>query len=103
MVQAGWEAEVRRLVEAGHEPHLDRLKALGYREMAGYLRGEQPLEQVVDATKQHHRRYAKRQLTWFRGDARIHWLRASPDTPAAHYLEGALRVLALHGWKGAGL
>lgn len=99
MVAAGWEAEVRRLVEAGYEAHLDRLKALGYREMARYLRGGQSLDEVVAATKQHHRRYAKRQLTWFRGDARIQWLRASEDTPVAAYLEGALRVLGLHGWK----
>lgn len=74
MVAGGWVAEVARLIAAGHGEDVARLKALGFREMAAYLRGEQTLEAAIALAQMHHRRYAKRQLTWFRADPRIHWL-----------------------------
>jgi tRNA dimethylallyltransferase len=93
MVAAGWLDEVRALLEGGFGPDIDRLKALGYREMAAHLRGEQGLEDAVEATKQHHRRYAKRQLTWFRADDRIHWLRADSMTGVETHAEQAIALL----------
>ena len=77
MIDDGWVEETRRLIEAGYGPDIHRLKALGFREIAAFLRGESTLEEAVEATKQHHRRYAKRQLTWFNADKRIHWLECS--------------------------
>ncbi len=74
MIALGWVDETRRLIEAGYEKDIVRLKALGYREIAACLRGESTLEEAMEATRQHHRRYAKRQLTWFNADRRIHWL-----------------------------
>ena len=50
----------------GLDPSLPALKAVGYREFAAHLRGETSLEQALDAARQETRRYAKRQLTWFR-------------------------------------
>lgn len=82
MIAAGWVEEVRALLSAGHEGHLERIKALGYREIAAHLRGEQSLEEAVEAVKRHHRRYARRQLSWFRADKRVVWLDPS-DVPAA--------------------
>lgn len=79
MIAAGWVDEVRTLMDRGMEPHLERIKALGYREIAACLRGEQSLADAVEAVKMHHRRYAKRQLSWFRADKRIVWLDSSPD------------------------
>lgn len=96
MLEAGWVAETARLLEAGYGPHLDRLKALGYRELAAHLRGEQDLATAVAATKQHHRRYAKRQLTWFRADPRIHWVDWDPREGADVLLRQALGL-----WNGA--
>lgn len=92
MIAAGWLDEVRRLLDAGHGPWLESLKALGYRELAAHLRGEQSLAAAVEAAKLHHRRYAKRQLSWFRNDPRVHWITADAD-PAAL----ADRALAL--WR----
>ena len=79
MVALGWVEEVERLLDAGYGPHLHRLKALGYREIAAYLRGEQALDAALEAVKQHHRRYAKRQIGWFRSDPRVAWLPAEED------------------------
>ena len=82
MIAAGWVDEVRALLAAGHEGHLERIKALGYREIAACLRGEQSLEDAVEAVKRHHRRYARRQLSWFRADKRVVWMDPL-DGPAA--------------------
>lgn len=49
-------------------------QAIGYKELAPYLRGEIALDEAVSRIKQETRRYAKRQLTWFRRDERIHWI-----------------------------
>ena len=74
MIDAGWVEETRRLLDAGHGRDIERLKALGYREIAAFLRGERSLEEALEATRQYHRRYAKRQISWFNADKRVHWL-----------------------------
>ena len=94
MIAAGWVDEVQRLLEDGHGPEINRLKALGYRELVAHIQGKQSLETAIVATKQHHRRYAKRQLTWFRSDKRIHWLPASEESATAELLEGVLDRLS---------
>ena len=66
MVEHGAVDEVRAMEARGLDPSLPALKAVGYREFAAHLRGETTLEQALDAARQETRRYAKRQLTWFR-------------------------------------
>jgi tRNA dimethylallyltransferase len=66
MVQNGALEEVAAMEARGLSPALPALKALGYRELAAHLRGETTLDQALDAARQETRRYAKRQLTWFR-------------------------------------
>lgn len=93
MVDDGWVDEVMRLLDEGYGEQIQRLKALGYREIVAYLRGKQTLNEAISATQMHHRRYAKRQLTWFRADPRIHWLPAGPGVSLAEQLD-ALRAIA---------
>jgi tRNA dimethylallyltransferase len=57
------------------------LASLGYRHASLYLEGEMTLEQAIDATSQGHRNYAKRQLTWFRREPEVCWLRGFGDDP----------------------
>ncbi len=67
MLLAGLEREARTLYDSGMlASHLTAAQAIGYKEMAGYLRGECTLEEASEAIKLASRRYAKRQLTWFR-------------------------------------
>ena len=66
MVENGALDEVRALEARGLAPPLPALKAVGYRELAAHLRGETSLEEALDAARQETRRYAKRQMTWFR-------------------------------------
>ena len=69
MMEAGLEEEVRRLLEMGVPPAATSMQAIGYKELAAYLRRDCSKEQAVEAVRQNSRRYAKRQLTWFRRNA----------------------------------
>ncbi len=66
MLEHGALDEVRAMEARGLDPSFPALKAVGYREFAAHLRGETTLEQALEAARQETRRYAKRQLTWFR-------------------------------------
>jgi tRNA dimethylallyltransferase len=70
MMIDGLEEEVRSLYPY---KELNALQTVGYAEMFDFMDGKLTSEQAVDAIKTHTRQYAKRQLTWFRKDADIHW------------------------------
>jgi tRNA dimethylallyltransferase len=70
MIEAGALDEVRALLELGLPPDLPASKAIGVRELAAVLRGETSLADASAAAKLQTRRYAKRQLTWFRNQMR---------------------------------
>lgn len=77
MVGEGLLAEVESLVAQGLGDALTSRQAIGYKEMLEVVRGEATLDDAVERIKTATRRYAKRQLTWFRSDERIHWLDAT--------------------------
>jgi len=66
MLAAGLLDEARALREAGHRPDLNPLRTIGYQEPLAHLRGEVPYDEMVRVLKRNSRRYAKRQITWFR-------------------------------------
>lgn len=73
MIDSGLVDEVRRLLNRGFCAELGSMHGLGYKEIAAYLNGALSLEQAVEILKRNTRRFAKRQLTWFRRDDRIKW------------------------------
>ena len=74
MMQAGWEAEVRQLLERGYDFESPTFSAIGYRQLARYLRGDSSHEQVVAEIKRLSRQFVRRQANWFKSeDARIQW------------------------------
>lgn len=76
MMADGLVSEVRSLLDAGVIPGVSgAMQAIGYKEIAAALRGECTMEEAVCAIKRESRRYAKRQMTWFRGDARVRFIR----------------------------
>ncbi len=79
MVAAGLFEEVERLLDAGLRPDCTALQAIGYKEPMQALRGEITRAEAVEAIKRESRRYAKRQLTWFRRNQAIHWLELPRD------------------------
>lgn len=71
---AGLVEEVRGLLARGIPDDVPAMAGLGYKEIAGWLRGAYGYEEAVRRLKRNTRRYAKRQLTWFRRDPRIVWV-----------------------------
>jgi tRNA dimethylallyltransferase len=76
MLEAGLVDEVKRLRASGYSPRDNALNTVGYKEVFQYLDGDITYERAVELIKQNSRRYAKRQLTWFRADERIRWFDA---------------------------
>jgi tRNA dimethylallyltransferase len=79
MIKAGLIEEVKQLLNQGYSPDLPSLQGLGYKEIVSYLTGKHSLEEAISLLKRNTRRFAKRQLTWFKRDHRIHWYKIDPD------------------------
>ena len=75
MLACGWLDEVKSLLARGYSPELKSLQSLGYKHLVSVLAAGMDLPAAVELIKRETRRYAKRQLTWFRNDPEIHWLR----------------------------
>lgn len=74
MLNDGLVDEVRKLYSSGLTPeNCNAMKGIGYKEIVSYFRGEYSLEVAIEKIKQHSRNYAKRQITWFKRNDRIHW------------------------------
>jgi tRNA dimethylallyltransferase len=82
MVAMGLVEETCTLVARGYDWALPAMSSLGYREIGSYLRGEMPLHAAVERLRLATHGYIRRQLTWFRPDARITWLDAALPTAA---------------------
>lgn len=74
MIELGLVNEVKNLLKMGYSSDLVSMQGLGYKEIIAYLKGECTLEEAINILKRDTRRFAKRQLTWFRRDNRIHWV-----------------------------
>ena len=85
MIEAGGLAEAATLGARNLDPELPAMKAVGIPELLSYLRGKRPLGEAIAAAKRATRRYAKRQITWFRHQA-------NPDLVlSAQFSESLLR------------
>ena len=88
MVADGLEAEARALY-----PYrmLNALQTVGYREFFDYFEGRTSYVEAVELIKRNSRRYAKRQLTWFRRDKEIRWFGPTEDAAMIAYIEASTR------------
>jgi tRNA dimethylallyltransferase len=87
MVKQGLVDEVKTLLPYRH---LNALNTVGYSELFDYFDGKASLETAISLIKQNTRRFAKRQLTWFRKDQDIKWIPAG----SADMVENALKCLS---------
>lgn len=96
MFDAGLLEETRALLaKYGEGPRA--LDSLGYRQARAVLRGEMTREAAIRAAQQGHRNYAKRQLTWFRREPEVHWLKGFGDDAAVAAEAEELVAQALEG------
>lgn len=87
MIAGGLVEEVRGLLERGCDEDLVSMKGLGYAQIAAYVGGQISLEEAVSRLKRDTRRFAKRQMTWFRADPQIEWTDVGQAGGAAAVVE----------------
>lgn len=93
MLDDGLIAEIQQLLISGVPEKATSMQAIGYKEFVDYLQGRCTLEAAVAQVQLSSRRYAKRQLTWFRRNQNIHWLRRAPGEATGEILSKALQIL----------
>ena len=76
MMDMGLLEEVKSIMDMGIGKDTTAMQAIGYKEIVQYLDGEITLEEAVDKIKQGSRRYAKRQLTWYRRNEKVNWVKS---------------------------
>ena len=95
MLDRGLLEEVRKLIETGCTRVNTAMQGLGYKELAEHLAGETTLEEAVERIRRATRRYARRQMTWWRPDKRISWISLRP-----HDSLDAITDRVIERWKG---
>ncbi|MBI5232768.1 MAG: tRNA (adenosine(37)-N6)-dimethylallyltransferase MiaA [Deltaproteobacteria bacterium] len=89
MIEGGFLGETKELLSRGYLSHLKPMQGLGYKEMVAHIEGRLSLDEAVVLIKRNTRRYAKRQLTWFRKDREMLWFRHDDfDGMVRHIEEG---------------
>ncbi len=96
MIERGWVGEIESMLREGVEPDAPAFQAIGYRQLVRHLGGEWSLEEAVEDIIRATRRYAKRQMTWFRKEREIRWIPATSAAGSIHSLVHDLRVLEDH-------
>jgi tRNA dimethylallyltransferase len=80
MFARGLVEETQRLLDGGLAQNPTAMQAIGYRQVVEHLRGGRSLEATIELVKTRTRQFAKRQMTWFRGQMRLEWIESKPDT-----------------------
>jgi tRNA dimethylallyltransferase len=88
MVQAGLEEEAHGVY---HLRHLNALNTVGYREWFAFFDGEITRSKAIELIKRNSRRYARKQLTWFRKDPEIHWFGPQQNTDIIKFVESQIQ------------
>ena len=94
MLQQGLAEEIRELLAEGIPEKATAMQAIGYKEFVDALDGRCTIEEAADQVRQSSRRYAKRQLTWFRRNKAIHWLIRDTGDTGREILENARRIVS---------
>ncbi|MCR4693316.1 MAG: tRNA (adenosine(37)-N6)-dimethylallyltransferase MiaA [Firmicutes bacterium] len=88
MIESGLCDEARTLYEKYGRANLTALSGIGYKEFFDYFEDKKSIDEVIEEIKQGTRRYAKRQLSWFRRNDKIHWLKPDSDM-----VENAINII----------
>ena len=93
MLETGLEKEIRDLLSSGISPDCTAMLAIGYKEFVAALDGQCTMEEAADEVRKASRRYAKRQLTWFRRNEKIHWLTRHEGETGDEILQRARQII----------
>ncbi|SMC24138.1 tRNA dimethylallyltransferase [Desulfacinum hydrothermale DSM 13146] len=93
MMEQGFLEEVRKLLSMGYDPSLKPMQSLGYRHLCDHLLGKRRLDEAVSLIQRDTRRYAKRQLTWFKGDPEFQWFHAEDHQAVLQWVQERIRAM----------
>ena len=93
MLQMGLVDEIKSLLHSGIPPKCTAMQAIGYKEFVAALEGRCTIEEAADEVRKGSRHYAKRQLTWFRRNQAMIWLRRTPGEGTPEILQKARQYL----------
>ena len=93
MLETGLEKEIRDLLSSGISPNCTAMQAIGYKEFVAALDGQCTMEEAADEVRKASRRYAKRQLTWFRRNEKMHWLTRHEGETGDEILQRARQII----------
>ena len=93
MLDMGLILEIQELLHSGIPEKATSMQAIGYKEFVDALQGRCTMQEATALVQQASRHYAKRQLTWFRRNSAMHWLRRKPDDTTAEILSLARQIL----------
>ena len=93
MLEQGLIREIQELLDRGIPKKCTAMQAIGYKEFLAALDGHCTIEEAAAQVQQSSRHYAKRQLTWFRRNPHMHWLRRTPETTTGEIVQQARRIL----------
>ena len=94
MLQMGLIEEIKDLLSSGIPETCTAMQAIGYKEFVDALQGRSSLQSAVEQVQQSSRRYAKRQLTWFRRNDQMHWLMRHKNDNFEEIIERARQIAA---------
>ena len=94
MLETGLMEEIHGLLASGIPEKCTAMQAIGYKEFVDAIHGRCSVAEAAELVKQSSRRYAKRQLTWFRRNPNIHWLRRENGQNTSEIVTMARQVLA---------
>ena len=93
MLEMGLMKEITDLLSSGLPADCTALQAIGYKEFVAALDGQCTIEEAADQLRQASRRYAKRQLTWFKRNPQVNWLTRQEDTTGEEIIEKARQLI----------
>ncbi len=97
MEKAGLLSEVKRILESGISPKATSMQAIGYKEFVSFFEGKCSLEEAKEAIKQGSRRYAKRQMTWFKRNEKTNWIAADKAKNLSDILQASMNFISFEG------
>ena len=93
MLEMGLISEIQGLLASGIPSKCTAMQAIGYKEFVAALHGEETIAQAAEEVKKSSRHYAKRQLTWFRRNPKLHWLKRQTGEKNEEILSIARQII----------
>ncbi len=93
MIQQGLVQEAQKLFLKGLRENATVMQAIGYKELMTHFKGLSNIEEAIVLIKQNSRHLAKRQLTWFKKDPRVHWFFLEEESPISKIVQDILKFL----------